>query len=408
MASRPEAPFLDCASKPNRIVAARVSITTSGKHAYPADGYYFAREDETPNKIAKMFGVDVEKLVKINKVHYEELLTSSKLKGGTRITLPVPNFRWMLTEQLGKGVKTEKKKRYTVRDIEPDFPGGDPSTRRLYENIESKRVQEYPQLYNSYAQGEVVCALWPDVKGDYEPDPANNQHWLTEFSYAIFRGYVPGDYTRATLKYENNDYSLDHGEEDKVKVVPVSVIIKREKRDRDDDDSAAEIHIIDPAYEALGMRKFIFDSMTKCWHDSMHMSRAIKFQVVLQGVRVSSNLATAAQQAGQDAEMQDAEDRPPTPPSPPRYSADQVLERCEHGDGAVNAQALWVPDMTAVNEGQSWARMDDAGTEEERKIAAEKPHMAWWYPDIDGRLRSLTARRPIDTLREPAPYIVLW
>ncbi len=403
MASRPRAPFLDCGGK---IVAARVSISTSGKKGYPLEGFYIAAEDETPNKIGKMFGVDVERLVRINQNDYPDLLSTSKLKRGTRINLPPPNYRWMLTEQLGKGVKVEKKKRYKVRDIEPDFPGGDPSTRRVYEDIESKRVQEYPQLFNTYTQGEIVCALWPEVSGDEAPDPGNNQHWLTEFSYAIFRGMCAEDPSRAILKYENNDYSLDHAEEDKIKAVPLGVIIKREKRDRDDDDAPAEIHIIDPAFEALGMRKFIFDSMTKCWHDSMHMTRAVKFRIVLDGVR-AEDLVKAARMV-RDAEMQDAEERPPTPPSPPRYTEDQILQRCLHGDEATRAQALEVCDMSAVNEGQTWMSVDEAGTEEERKTAAQNPHMAWWYPDMDGRLRSWTARRPIDTLLEPAPYIVLW
>ena len=52
--------------------------------------YYFAKENETPRGIAKMFGVDCLKLVEANKGRLEGLLSNSRLMAGTR--LKVSNF----------------------------------------------------------------------------------------------------------------------------------------------------------------------------------------------------------------------------------------------------------------------------------------------------------------------------
>jgi hypothetical protein len=47
----------------------------------------------------------------------------------------------------------------------------------------------------------------------------------------------------------------------------------------------------------------------------------------------------------------------------------------------------------------------DQMEEEEEERAA---HMQWKYKAHDGKMRHWTATRPIDTLREPAPYLCLF
>eukprot|EP00291_Cryptomonas_curvata_P031188 CAMPEP_0172210700 /NCGR_PEP_ID=MMETSP1050-20130122/35932_1 /TAXON_ID=233186 /ORGANISM="Cryptomonas curvata, Strain CCAP979/52" /LENGTH=74 /DNA_ID=CAMNT_0012890949 /DNA_START=27 /DNA_END=248 /DNA_ORIENTATION=+ len=41
----------------------------------------------------------------------------------------------------------------------------------------------------------------------------------------------------------------------------------------------SEIAILDPLYPELGMRKFLYDSLTKRWSDSMDNNRQIRFRV---------------------------------------------------------------------------------------------------------------------------------
>lgn len=105
-----------------------------------------------------MFGFEVQQLVDLNKSRYPALMSNSKLKKDTTIILPAPDMRWILTKQVSKRKPEGKKKRvYTVQDIEPPF--------KCFEDIESYRVQDFPQLGNTYAQEEVVCALYPTIEG---------------------------------------------------------------------------------------------------------------------------------------------------------------------------------------------------------------------------------------------------
>ena len=108
------------------LVRGRVAATTPGadpdKLPYPENvepgkpGTYFAKPDETCHKIAKMFGVDLDLLVQINKKRYPTLLSSSKLKKDTCIELPPPDMRWILTKQISKTKPEGKKKRiYSVQ-----------------------------------------------------------------------------------------------------------------------------------------------------------------------------------------------------------------------------------------------------------------------------------------------------
>ena len=165
------------------------------------------------------------------------------------------------------------------QDIEPPF--------KVYERIESFRVQDYPQLNNSYKEGEVVCALYPNVEGR-EVLTTDSTHWLTEFYPAIVLKLMPPSRpTKALLKFENDAHTLDHHEPMLERVVPLSVIVKREKvRGRGDGDAEeelqaaerTEIDIVDPLYPDLGLRQFLWDSMTEYWHDSHQTSRKIRFK----------------------------------------------------------------------------------------------------------------------------------
>ncbi|EKX32490.1 hypothetical protein GUITHDRAFT_148603, partial [Guillardia theta CCMP2712] len=196
MSERPSAPFLD---KGGTIVAARVSdIAGGGLQPYPPGGEYLAKADETPTKIAKMFGVDPFRLVKLNQGRYPDLISTSKLRSNTLITLPQKDWRWMLTRVLSKSKNEKKKKVYTVQDIEPDAHAPDHFT--IFESVESKRIQSYlrtiPNSTTHMSQvieslhrditsdackrsGEVVCALYPVVSEQVEA--WDNSHWLTVF-----------------------------------------------------------------------------------------------------------------------------------------------------------------------------------------------------------------------------------
>ena len=54
---------------------------------------------------------------------------------------------------------------------------------------------------------------------------------------------------------------------------------------------------------------------------------------------------------------------------------------------------------------QQQQQHDNAMEEEEEERA---PHMKWTYEDHSGKTRHWTATRAIDTLRQPAPYVILW
>ena len=156
-----------------------------------------------PAQIGKQLGFDADELVAINKSKFfggPPLLLNSKLKKGTEIWLPKPDLRWILTKQISRHKPEGKKKRvYTVHDV--DNPND------TYHDIESYRVQDFPQLGNTYEKDEVVSALYPAVA---EPSAADSTHWLTEFYTAIYIMPQPGD--RALLKFENDARSLDHNE----------------------------------------------------------------------------------------------------------------------------------------------------------------------------------------------------
>ena len=66
----------------------------------------------------------------------------------------------MLARVLDKS-KVDKKKKYKVQDIEAPAD----SANGIFNDIESKRIQDYPQLSNVYSPGEIVCALWLENKG---------------------------------------------------------------------------------------------------------------------------------------------------------------------------------------------------------------------------------------------------
>jgi hypothetical protein len=65
--------------------------------------------------------------------------------------------------------------------------------------------------------------------------------------------------------------------------VPHAVIIKREKArskgDGDEDDGhhfeRTAIRIPDPLYPELGLRHFLWDSFTECYHDSLDTKRCL-------------------------------------------------------------------------------------------------------------------------------------
>ena len=66
----------------------------------------------------------------------------------------------MLARVLEK-TKVDKKKKYKVQDVEAPTD----SANGIFNDVENKRIQDYPQLDNVYTQGEIVCALWPSGQG---------------------------------------------------------------------------------------------------------------------------------------------------------------------------------------------------------------------------------------------------
>ena len=69
------------------------------------------------------------------------------------------------------------------QDIEPPY--------QTYNNIESFRVQDYPQLSNTYRPHEIVCALYPNETLHGTPLATDNSHWFTEFYPAVFLYLIP-------------------------------------------------------------------------------------------------------------------------------------------------------------------------------------------------------------------------
>ena len=70
-----------------------------------------------------------------------------------------------------------------AQDIEPPH--------QMYHNIESFRVQEYPQLSNIYRPHEIVCALYPNETLHGNASASENTPWFTEFYPAIFLYLIP-------------------------------------------------------------------------------------------------------------------------------------------------------------------------------------------------------------------------
>ena len=61
---------------------------------FPDDAKYEAKEDETPRIIAKLFGVDLQSLVKLNKLQYPTLTANARLrKVISLLALPVQKTR---------------------------------------------------------------------------------------------------------------------------------------------------------------------------------------------------------------------------------------------------------------------------------------------------------------------------
>ena len=60
---------------------------------FPPDACYVAKEDDTPRIIAKMFGLDLQCLVKLNKGQYPTLTANSRLRKATQLRLPNPGDR---------------------------------------------------------------------------------------------------------------------------------------------------------------------------------------------------------------------------------------------------------------------------------------------------------------------------
>jgi len=57
---------------------------------FPADGTYTAKEDETPRVVAKIFGLDLQSVIKLNKQQYPTLTANARLRKGTQLRLPKP------------------------------------------------------------------------------------------------------------------------------------------------------------------------------------------------------------------------------------------------------------------------------------------------------------------------------
>jgi hypothetical protein len=72
----------------------------------------------------------------------------------------------------------------------------------------------------------------------------------------------------------------------------------------------------------------------------------------------------------------------------------QALEECSASRNAAHAPLS-----------QQQQQQHDNAMEEEEERA---PHMKWTYEDHSGKTRHWTATRAIDTLRQPAPYVILW
>jgi len=447
-----QAPYLEMAEPGKPVVAARVAaVAAPNGSLLPSDGVYWAKSDETCHKIGKMFGVEPHVLVELNRERYgTALLSSSKLKKDTSIVLPQPEIRWILTKQFAKFKPEGKKKhKYSVQDI-------DAAVDQIYPNIEGYRVQDYPQLSNSYVKDEVVCALFPNVVGDAEGHVS--AQWFTEFYPAIYMYAIPSSNPpRAMLKFENDQHSLDHTDASLKKSVPLCVIIKREKarkRDEDDDEGAKfesnELRMCDPKYPEIGMRKFLWDSMTEYWHDSLDFKRKLKFKcrepAGAKAKVIAPKEPTRRKDWGGDEKYIEDDKVPrydgaPEPPkSPTRWTEDQVrntllahglfvldmsfedpppplaavaadVESGAAAEGGDGGDVAMQDACQEVAEGAGAVVVGGVGEQEDAMEEEEEirlPHMQWTYKDNDGKNRNWTATRAIDCQRQPAPYLVLW
>ena len=419
------------------------TVAASGLVA-PAATLFAADDDARVRvpQISKMFGLDLQQLVEINKKRYPMLTSGAKLKKDTLIVLPPPEWHWILTKRIEKRKPEGKKKHvYTVQDIESPY--------QTFEHVEGHRVQDYPQQ-NFYKINEVVCALYPNVQG--EALASDSTHWLTEFYPAILLKLLPhaSNPTKALLKFQNDAHSLDHEDPTLERVVPLTAIIKREKTDDASTHERTEIDITDPRYPEIGLRKFLWDSMTGCWHDSLDPRwPKIRFKCKGAAAVVLSEKKEKKHERPQTAagdyvyvEGGYDSDNDPLPParanSPPRMTEEQVRDTLlRHGlyvvemsfDGPpAGATTSDVPADSADGGGDGDTEMQDVGNADAEADRAEgdstmpgaveedmladdraKPkHMQWLYTDAAGRQRSWFATRAIDTTQEPAPYLVLF
>ena len=65
-------------------------VPMPAERPFPQDAIYVAKEDETPRMIAKVFGLDLPCLVKLNKMQYPTLTSNARLRNGTQLRLPKP------------------------------------------------------------------------------------------------------------------------------------------------------------------------------------------------------------------------------------------------------------------------------------------------------------------------------
>jgi len=130
---------------------------------FPDDATYAAKEDETPRVIARIFGLDMQSLIKQNKVQYPTLTANARLRKGTELRLPKPGDIDVFIpsnklDEKGEGWFSYCHWTYPdqqVEDIHPSFMMVRKLERRVAEQLpvdsmlnklESRRVRVPPQI----------------------------------------------------------------------------------------------------------------------------------------------------------------------------------------------------------------------------------------------------------------------
>ena len=80
-------------ASPDAQRSGRDSAVEAAAEPIPESGRYEARENETPRGIAKRFGVNLDRLVQMNKADYPSLIACSRMKKGSWLRLPRPGDR---------------------------------------------------------------------------------------------------------------------------------------------------------------------------------------------------------------------------------------------------------------------------------------------------------------------------